>query len=80
MKTSLANTRVQKFMQMEKHPVLGKLFKKLTEEEYDMALQFVMNNSGLGDNDYMHLANRWFLDGNKPKHHTDMWAIVTQCK
>jgi hypothetical protein len=72
-------SRKNNLIKLTAHPYLHKLFSKLTKLELEMVTQFVHENNDLGKDEYMHKANRWLInDINKPKHHSDMWAIVTQ--
>ncbi len=73
-------SRISNLIAMPAHPVLGKLFNKLNQTELDAVVEFVRENDHLDDNAYMEKANRWHMDSPRPKHHSDMWAIVTQCK
>ena len=69
----------QKIPSMMRHPMLGQLFKKLTVEERKSVNQFIVDNEHLGKAVFHHNANRWYVDvPKKPRHMTDMWAIVTQ--
>lgn len=74
-------TIIDKLASMEKHPIYGKLFDKLTADELSETINFIHNNQSLNDNQYMHKANRWYLDITaKPRHLVDMWSIVTQVR
>ena len=66
-------------LKLREHPALRKLFIKLTTEEFAAVIKFVNENESLNNDEYMLKANRWYLDQPKPKHYSDMWAIVTQC-
>lgn len=70
--------RQQNLIKLSAHPINSKLFSKLTQSELDFVIGFVKDNEHLDRNEYMAKANRLFIDGQKPKHHTDMWAILTQ--
>lgn len=70
--------RVIKLQELAKHPVLGKLFKKLTREELSVLTTFIYEHEHLDDNQFAHVANRWMIDKLKPKHFTDMWSIAIQ--
>jgi len=73
--------RHEKFLEMINHPINGKLIKKLNTSEKFEVVQFLVDREHLSDDDFMFQANRWYLDTKeKPKHLTEMWAIVTQCK
>ena len=73
--------RIQNLEKLKTHPMLGKLFKKLTKSEYAEVVAFINDNAHLDDNEFAFKANRWYLGVKpSPKHLTDMWAIVTQLK
>lgn len=70
--------RMQSLEEMKKHMILGKLFKKLSQKEYALCIEFIKENDHLDKFAFIAKANRWFLDQPKPTHLSDMWAIVTQ--
>lgn len=72
-------SRVILLQEMIKHPILGKLFKKLTRDEMRQVTQFVYENNFLDNDNYASICNRWLIYKPKPKHYSDMWAIVSQC-
>lgn len=75
------NEAVGKFYSFEKHPRLGKIFKRLNTHERLACREFLATNGQLNKNEFNFNVNRWFLDDpNKPKHHADMWALVSECK
>lgn len=73
-------SRLQRFEAHALHPINGKLFRKLSVEEREKCRQFIRSNGHLDRNEFGHMVNRWMLDEpNKPKNHTTMWALVSQC-
>lgn len=72
-------SRKSNLIKLTAHPYLHKLFSKLTKAEHEMVVQFVAENNDMPKNEYMFKANRWLLNEPvKPKHYSDMWAIITQ--
>lgn len=72
-------TRLQKMNKLKTHPMLKNLFRRLTQEDLKRVEAFVIEHDALNNNDYISKVNRWMLDENpKPKHYSDMWAIVLQ--
>ena len=71
-------SRKTNLIKLTAHPMLHKLFSKLTKSELEMVTKFVHENNDLEKNEYMFKANRWLLNEEKPKHYSDMWAIITQ--
>jgi len=65
---------------MKSHPVLKNLFKKLSKSEMQYVEDFIKTNDLLSNADFAHKVNRLFIDGDKPKHHVDMWSILNQIK
>lgn len=70
--------REQALKDMERHPMLGNLIKKLKKVELQQCLEFIRQHDHMDKNDFAHHVNRWFLGQPKPKNHTAMWAIVSQ--
>lgn len=70
--------RIQNFNNMKSHPMLGKLFKKLTKSELEQLETFIKENDHLDVNQYAFVCNRWMLDKPKPRRFTDMWSIALQ--
>lgn len=61
------------------HPMIGKIYNKLSEEELSLVTNFVHKHHELSIADFEYKANRWFLDDpNKPKRLSDMWAILVE--
>ena len=73
-------SRLNNFDNLMEHPMLSKLFKKLTLTEFEMCQNFLLETDHLNDDEFELKVNRWMIDQEKPKHHIDMWAIVSQCK
>lgn len=70
--------RLNNMEKLKSHPVLKGLFKKLTQAELCDVTHFIMKHGELDADAYAHHCNRWYLDQPKPKHYSDMWAIVSQ--
>lgn len=71
--------RLIKFESFAQDLMLGKLYGKLTTDELRLCREFLITNAGLDRNQFCEKVNRWYLDNpNKPKHLTDMWALVLQ--
>jgi hypothetical protein len=71
-------TRSNRLNLLKSHPHLKGLFKKLTKSELAIVEKFVADSESLDNNAYALKCNRWYLDQPKPKHYSDMWAIVSQ--
>jgi hypothetical protein len=72
--------RMNNFIIMLDHPMNCKLIKKLSAKELQMVKDFIDANQHLPSDEYMKRCNRWMIDDkNKPKNHTTMWAIASQC-
>lgn len=66
------------FWDFEKHPWLGKVFKKLSTEEINICLSFIEKNAGCSVDDFDQRVQRMFLDvPNKPKNWTSIMELLT---
>lgn len=72
-------TRIELFNSFADHPMQQRLMKRLTKEEMALCVEFITTNSELDRNEFTMKVNRWFLNSSeRPKHHVDMWALVSQ--
>lgn len=71
--------RSQVFESYSEHVMHHRMFKRLTAAELQLCRDFLRDNESLDRHAFAHKVNRWFLDQpNKPKHLTDMWALLIQ--
>jgi hypothetical protein len=72
------SARLQKFESYATHLMHHKTFARLSRAEREQCREFIRANDHLDVNGFASLVNRWMLDQPKPKHYTDMWALVLQ--
>ncbi len=72
-------SRLKELENLKTHPMLGKLFKKLTKAEYNELVEFISSRESLTKDQYASDVNRWYLGKTPPKHFNDMWALALQC-
>ena len=65
---------------VEKHPMYSNLWKKLSKDEMNFTIQFIIKTENDSNDDYMHKVNRIFLTEKKSKHWTIIQDILTACK
>lgn len=58
----------------ENHWQYRRLVKRLTEAEFDMIVDFIDDNDGLGHLEFEYAVNRMFLHADKPKN----WSIIQE--
>lgn len=68
--------RMLKVKQLENHPFEKKLFSKLNTKDKDFINGFISANESLDKNAWSEKVNRLFLNGDKPKNHSTIWAIL----
>lgn len=75
-------SRLQKMRNMRSHPMLGKLFKKLKEDDIKYLEQLVVEHELDSNDDYCKWINMWGVGTaiGRTKNYTDMWSILLQCK
>lgn len=72
-------TRLERFLELGKHPMLGKQLAQLNKTERALCLEFLLATEHLDVHEFALKVNRWMLDSpNKPKSHSTMWALVSQ--
>lgn len=71
-------SRLRVFLEFKDRLIFQKIYKKLTDEELQMTLKFLIDNSGLDRNAFADRANRWLLDKPKPENFSSMWALITE--
>jgi len=74
------NSRLDNFLKLKDHAMIGKDFKKLTALEVGECVHFINENEGLDSNKYAEKANRWKLDQPeaRSKNYTIMWSLLIQ--
>lgn len=71
--------RLAKFHSYKEHVIHRKVYKRFSKIELQMCIQFILDTGHLDKNEFSAKVNRWFLgDTNRPTHHVDMWALVSQ--
>lgn len=73
-------SRLENFRKLREHPMIGKDFKKLSQAELTICEIFIQEREGMTNDQFMHDANRWYLDQPKPKNYDYMWGLVIQSK
>lgn len=68
------SNRAKNFKNLADHPLLGRLFQKLTKSDLEICLQFLEASEQMNDNEYEHNLNRLFLDKEKTKN----WKIIQE--
>lgn len=71
-KTTQAN-RMDMFSALKKHPYYGSLIKKLGKSELNLITVFCQTHHSTTRDEFVQLANRYFLDKPKPKN----WQIIS---
>jgi phage-related protein len=72
-------TRLEAFNSFVECPVNCKILERLSWGERLECVEFIKQNDELDLNMFAEKVNRWYLDQpHKPKHLTDMWALVLQ--
>ena len=56
----------------------SKLLKRLATKDVNLCIEFIKTNDHLSKDDFAIKVNRWYLDEEKPKRYSDMWALVLQ--
>lgn len=70
-------TRLIKFNELKINPIMATIFRRLTKLELSLCEQFITENDSLSVDQFATALNRWYLDKpDKPKHLTDMWALI----
>lgn len=74
----LHEARLAAFKAYEKHAWLGRVFRKLSPEEMQIAVGFFEKNAALSKGDFEYAVNRAFLDQvEKPKHYKEILELLT---
>lgn len=69
--------RLEAFQSLEKHPLLGKVFKRLIKEEIDMCDRFIRTSAKRTSDEFEYEANRLFLDVVKTRHYKEMLELLS---
>jgi len=64
-------------MELSEHAWLGRVYKKLTEEELRLAIRFMGKNHLLSKGEFELAVNRMFLDASKPRHFKEILELLT---
>lgn len=68
--------RLSTFNELKTHPWLGRVFRRLTQQELELARSFLLTHAGADAGTFEMLVNRMFLDRPKPKHHTIIMELL----
>lgn len=71
-------TRHERLARLKTYASMQSLFKKLTAFDVHYMNQFLKVNEDLDAGQLSRLVNRLFIDGQKPKNHTQIWAILSE--
>src|SRR4051812_46945654 len=72
--TCVMDRRSEVFLALEQHGWLGRLYRRLTIADVQLALTFCRENTKLDANGFEHTLNRKFLNGDAPKN----WGIICE--
>lgn len=74
----ITQERLNRFNDLRKHPVINKMFKKLTKSELQFCTDFIMECSDLTDAQFIAKANRLFIDQKeKPRNWKDIADLMS---
>ena len=71
------NKRMENFLSLEKHPMLGRRFRKLSPDQVNECKAFIVCNNSLNNDDFEKAVNRMFLDVAKPRNYKDMLELLS---
>lgn len=72
-------SRHDRFLDLKKHPWLGRSFAKLTGDDVNACLSFIKDNDGLSRPLFEMAVNRMFLDKAKPRSWKYILELLTVC-
>ena len=73
--------RFAQLSELKNHPIEKKLFAKLTKVDESYIDLFIFQHRDLSANECAEKVNRLFLEEkNRPKNHSQIWAILTNLK
>lgn len=71
------NKRMENFLSLEKHPMLGRRFRSLSPDQVSECEAFIICNALLNSDDFEKAVNRMFLDAVKPKNYKDILELLS---
>lgn len=76
----MENNRLAKFQALSDHPLLGRDFKRLRDDELAFCKEFLVASSDLSDDQFCHDVNRLGLKGELAtfKNKSLIWAMLSQ--
>lgn len=70
-------TRLEYFHEFKNHPWFGRLYKRLSERDMEIAVDFILKNDHLPIGEFEFAINRMFLDKEKPKQYKIILELLT---
>lgn len=70
-------TRLEAFSSLRDHAWLGRLYRKLTVQERQLAEQFLRDTEAMDRAAFEHALARWGLDRERTRHHTMMVELLS---
>jgi hypothetical protein len=75
--------RLEKFISLKDHPMLGITYKKLSAVEIGWCVHYLEETKQQNNDEFIHQVNRLgvthCLELKQFKRHSDMWALLSQC-
>lgn len=68
--------RLLKFEQLSSHAWLGRIYRKLNEQELLLARHFIREHDHLNAHEFSIKVNRMFIDRSKPKHFLEVMELL----
>lgn len=69
--------RLNNFNELAAHAWLGRIYKRLTKNDLDLAIGFIEQAAEIGHLEFEYAVNRMFLDKPKPKHMAEIQELLT---
>lgn len=69
--------RIDYFEAFKNHAWFNRVYKRLSENEREIAHKFIEQNDGLDKGSFELAVNRMFLDKQKPKHYKEILELLT---
>lgn len=77
MRYDLSMDRLERFKSFSLHPMLKKIFTRLTPVEEIICEKFIVDNESLNKANFEYAVNRMFLDRPKTKHWKEIVELLT---
>ena len=72
--------RIDRFNELQNHPMLKKEFKRLTKTEFNFCVEYLRATENLDDNSYAEKTNRIGIETKLEfKNKVTIWSILSQC-